>query len=289
MTTADVTAAPREAPVPAARLVRDPTALRAARASLHYAEAVRFWVDEPPEGGKVATAALLLATAAQQLDAAHAPMPAGQAGAFWSERCAEAGVSAEAWAALFHPEGRAALSPAALAPLRSVVWAGFAQLEAPEAARQRARLLRAAKGFALVLAVAGLGGGAALWASRALKSPSLLVGKPLRTSSTLNRDTGSSRLLFHTESDASPWVEYDLGAPTALREVTVENRSDCCDERAIPLLVEVSDDQLTWKSVASRNEPFSRVVLGFNPVTARYLRLRVNKPGYMHLEGVEAR
>jgi hypothetical protein len=95
-----------------------------------------------------------------------------------------------------------------------------------------------------------------------------------------------TNIFFHTQEEDSPWVEYDLGAPQKLARVHVTNRDDCCGERATPLLVEVSDDDKTWRGVAKQTETFRDVDIKFTPVTARYLRLRVEKRTAMHLGGV---
>ncbi len=115
-----------------------------------------------------------------------------------------------------------------------------------------------------------------------------------RTSSTLNNCTPETHKcqgkaftpFFHTNSEKSPWLEYDFGARRRVSKVVVENRRDCCKDRAVPLLVEVSDDRKHWKKVAERKKSFNTATLTFKPTSARYLRLRVNKTTPFHLESV---
>ncbi len=52
-------------------------------------------------------------------------------------------------------------------------------------------------------------------------------------------DQGAYGLLFHTTLEKDPWVEVDLGEERAISRVTVTNRVDCCQERAVPMVVSV--------------------------------------------------
>jgi hypothetical protein len=52
-------------------------------------------------------------------------------------------------------------------------------------------------------------------------------------------------------------------------------------------VLEVSDDQLRWREVGRKGEPFATWEARFTPVTARYLRARVDRTSVLHLEGVE--
>ena len=257
----------------------DAAALRAGKAAALYADAILFSVDEPKEGGRLATAALLLATAAEHLGPRD--------DALWVELCAQTSVAPETWTALFT---RTTLTADGVRDARRVVWAALSRFEAPELATQR-RLIarRAAMLFAGVLLLV-VGTSTVRAVQRHFESPSLLLGKPFRTSSHISHDPGNAKLLFHTDKDASPWVEYDLQGPLTLREVVIFNRSDCCNEAVLPLVVEVSDDQQHWTKVAEQKATFSSPLsLPFPPVQANYLRLRVERTSYLHLEGVEAR
>ena len=96
-----------------------------------------------------------------------------------------------------------------------------------------------------------------------------------------------SKIFFHTNEDAQPWVEFDLLAPTAFSEVYVRNRTDSVPDRAVPLVIEVSDDETNWRAVARRDDTFRTWTASFPTLTARYVRLRVDRRSYLHLEIVE--
>ncbi|HEX2657290.1 MAG TPA: discoidin domain-containing protein, partial [Polyangia bacterium] len=112
----------------------------------------------------------------------------------------------------------------------------------------------------LVLVVAGVKVGLSLDLR-----PSLTTGQPWRASSTLevchpqehSCADAVTNIFFHTLEEESPWVEFDLGSRKAFTRLTVKNRSDCCPDRAVPLIFEVSDDRVTWREVVRRTETFS--------------------------------
>lgn len=101
--------------------------------------------------------------------------------------------------------------------------------------------------------------------------------------------TAGARVFFHTENQASPWVAFDLVTRQSVRSVTVQNRGDCCRERAVPLVVEVSDDGAQWTEVARRDEVFDEWAATFPPRTTRHVRLRALRTTNLHLANVEIR
>ena len=125
----------------------------------------------------------------------------------------------------------------------------------------------------------------------------LAAGKPWRASSQYGSGGCQSPIqtcpgpyFFHTQvDDPSPWVEFDLGSEKTVSRVQVENRTDCCFDRALPLVVELSGDQKTWRVVATRDQVFTSWRATFEPAKARYVRLRVTKPGILHLSRVSVR
>jgi hypothetical protein len=157
----------------------------------------------------------------------------------------------------------------------------------------QARRLVLAGSVALALAAGGVGA-TRLWAWWR-SPPDLARGKPWTTSSVYaacQPEQGQcgperTRALFYTQEQLSPWYQVDLGGPTPFSRVTVRNRSDMLLERAVPLVLEVSADAASWREVARRVEPFARWDAAFAPVTARYLRARVDRFSALHLEGVE--
>jgi hypothetical protein len=65
----------------------------------------------------------------------------------------------------------------------------------------------------------------------------------------------------------------------------VENRADCCKERALPLNFEVYRNG-GWQLVAQRRAPFSTWSYDLKPVRAS--RVRVLRPGqnFLHLKRI---
>ena len=121
----------------------------------------------------------------------------------------------------------------------------------------------------------------------------LASGKPWQVSSNYGAGHGcespeqscsdSPHYFFHTAEEDKPWVEIDLGAPQAISRVIVENRQDCCTERAVPLVLEVSLDQKTFRQVAREDEVFDTWRAKFEKVEARYVRVRAARRTMLHL------
>jgi hypothetical protein len=132
---------------------------------------------------------------------------------------------------------------------------------------------------------------------RAVRGPDLAAGKAWHASSKaydckpeeMSCGGAHTAILFHTQEEAQPWVEFDLGAPTKFARVEVENRDDCCQERAVPLVIEVRNDGSEFRAVARTTEVFRNWTATFEAVTARYVRVRVERPSYLHLVGVRVR
>ncbi len=146
----------------------------------------------------------------------------------------------------------------------------------------------------LFVAVLGLSTVALVSLPRLFVPTDLAEGKRWRASSALEEchpdriECGGVRtaIFFHTREEDQPWVEFDLGKPTTFRSVSVRNRTDSLQERAVPLVLEVSDDRQTWQQLARREEPFGSWTPSFDAVTARYVRLRVTRKTFLHLEAV---
>ena len=117
-----------------------------------------------------------------------------------------------------------------------------------------------------------------------------------RTSSTLyachpdqhNCGGFTTDIFFSTAEDDSPWIEYDLGGHRSFSSLAVGNRVDCCQERAFPMVVEVSDDRTSWRKIAEQPANFDVWRPSFPRERARYLRLRVTKRSFLHLDAVAA-
>jgi len=95
--------------------------------------------------------------------------------------------------------------------------------------------------------------------------------------------TCGANFFFHTDKETDPWVEVYLGRVLRISSIEVQNRTDCCMERAVPLTVEVSTNQKKWKQVAQRKEPFTTWSPVFSPNRARYVRLKLKGEGPLHL------
>jgi hypothetical protein len=114
----------------------------------------------------------------------------------------------------------------------------------------------------------------------------LAQNKPWHTSSALPL-IYTANVLFHTIEEQNPWFEIDLVRPTTIHRLHVRNRADCCSERAVPLVAEVSLDRSTWQQVARTDSPFADWDPSFPPARARYVRLRVPRFTTLHLEDVK--
>ena len=126
------------------------------------------------------------------------------------------------------------------------------------------------------------------------EGPDLAVGKPWQASSFYPGYTASGLkptkptegAFFCTGEDTNPWWSVDLVKPTAVGSVTLVNRGDCCIERATPLVVELSNDGVTWREVARRNDSFRTWRPSFKATKTRYLRVRSLRRTYLHLKDV---
>jgi hypothetical protein len=114
----------------------------------------------------------------------------------------------------------------------------------------------------------------------------LAAGKPWSISSVLP-DVYSAKILFHTNQEMNPWFEIDLGEVKLVRQLRVRNRSDGNWDRAIPLIAELGNDRVNWQVVATRETPFATWEPSFPATHARYVRLRVPRVSFLHLEEVK--
>lgn len=187
----------------------------------------------------------------------------------------------------------AALS-AAVADLAAVARRVMTLLEAPDRALQsywHRQTVRAALGFMMGLVLIP---SIAFGLTELLKPADLAKGKPWRASSKyadcyphiISCGGARTAIFFHTLQENEPWVEIDLGAPTEFTSVEVWNRSDGWGDRAYPLALEVSDDQSSWRFVNRQDEEQKVWRVKFQPLTARYVRLRALRNTILHLDSV---
>lgn len=124
----------------------------------------------------------------------------------------------------------------------------------------------------------------------------LAKGKPWRASSswgTCSPERGRcgsliSRIIFHTLEDDSPWFEIDLQKKEKFSSISVINRKDeDMRSRAVPLVLEASDDAIKWRELARKTEVFLNWTAKFPPTEARYVRARADRKTWLHLEAVK--
>ena len=158
-------------------------------------------------------------------------------------------------------------------------------------------LQRGVRTVALALLTVSVVLGIAFGVQRMTQKPDLAAGKPWRASSSLDTckpqehycASAHTDIFFCTVEESEPWVEIDLGKPTAFSTLEIVNRSDCCADRAAPLAAEVSLDQKTWREVARRHDTFSVWHPKFSQQNARYVRIRALRRTILHLEKVAVR
>jgi hypothetical protein len=125
------------------------------------------------------------------------------------------------------------------------------------------------------------------------RHPNVALGKPWTASGSFEGAATSGRIgriaanfFFITNRQTNPWVRIDLLDPRSVGGVTVTNRIDCCRARAVPLIVEVSTDGVSWQEVVRRDENFDTWRAHFAPRVARFVRLRASTTTWLHLAGV---
>jgi hypothetical protein len=273
--------------------------------------------DEAMKTTQLAQAKLLAESARRlehPIDALPEGDPASMLLALWHQagRCAVAAAQAgsdDPTALLERAAGSAELllavqallaSPAsfdpgeqASAPQRAALIAAFTrnliqELERPVTTSRWQRALGDAKRFWLpgVVPLVGL----LALGVQLIRGPDLASSavRSLSSQASTCENASCGNATFHTNLEASPWVSYDFGSPRQLRSITVENRTDCCIERAVPLVIETSDDAKTWQEQTRTEQPFY-VYRHALKVKARYLRLRVAHKSYLHLRSVSIR
>jgi hypothetical protein len=124
--------------------------------------------------------------------------------------------------------------------------------------------------------------------------PDLAEGKRWQASSAWGAFPGTGLMAgeaaidgrFHTNDEQDPWVRLDLGGAQRVHAVRIENRTNCCKERAIPLAIELSVDGTSWKVVGYRRVLFDTYTQQFAAQPARYVRLRVDRRSVLHLRRI---
>jgi hypothetical protein len=91
---------------------------------------------------------------------------------------------------------------------------------------------------------------------------------------------------FHTQEEQDPWIEIDLGKAMRFSGVRVMNRRDGFFDRAVPLVIEVSNDRQSFREIARRPTSFSSWLAEFPQTKARYVRVRAANRTILHLATV---
>jgi len=131
------------------------------------------------------------------------------------------------------------------------------------------------------------------WAEASEAGRDLARGRAWRASSTYGSEGCKSpaqqcrsEFFFSTKEQNEPWLQIDLGGERTFSEVRIFNRSDCCGERAVPLILEVRGGDAPFREIARQTEAFDTWVATFPALSARYIRLRVARRSYLHLKRV---
>lgn len=100
-------------------------------------------------------------------------------------------------------------------------------------------------------------------------------------------DGDRTNLGFHTQCISRQWVSIDLGSSQEFEKVVVFNRADCCQERAVPIRIEVSNDNRSFRKVAEQNKQFDQWTADTPNAEGRYVRLMNMSNNCFHLSEVE--
>jgi hypothetical protein len=147
---------------------------------------------------------------------------------------------------------------------------------------------------ALVLAAFLATGGN--WLDRKLEKPNIALHCPVTVSSqypwqgtdhSLLVDGDRNNMGFHTQSGGQQWVVIDLGSVRKFNKLVAYNRSDGYQDRAVPIKLEVSKDNINFTLLRERKETFDQWTAGGLHAEGRYVRLLNTPPNFFHLAEVE--
>jgi len=155
------------------------------------------------------------------------------------------------------------------------------------------RWLRIGPALLTLVALLGLG---ARWLGNHRQQDNLAFHRPVIASSTLDVayrssdrlvDGNVSNVGFHTTpEDPNPWAMVDLGSSKRFSRVVMYNRADCCQERQVPMVLEVSADGVRFERLAERQVKFDKWTVQGLRATGRYVRFRLEGTGMFHLAEV---
>jgi hypothetical protein len=106
--------------------------------------------------------------------------------------------------------------------------------------------------------------------------------------------TKNGRWGFHTEHEANPWWEVDLGEAIAVAQVVIWNRCDEFASRNDRIQLWLSVDGQDFRMAYQHEGPTflgqadgRPLVIALEDRSARYVRLTLPAPSYLHLDEVE--
>ena len=101
-----------------------------------------------------------------------------------------------------------------------------------------------------------------------------------------NTGAADPPFFFHTLDQQDPYIDLEFERPVRVRRVLIENRSDCCEERALPLNVEIPGAS-SPRILCQRRSPFEVWTCSVKDVTTRRLRIRHPGKAMFHLRRIE--
>lgn len=133
-------------------------------------------------------------------------------------------------------------------------------------------------------------------AIRSMMLPNLALHKEVRVSSNWRPgiypatglvDGETTELGCHTDIENFPWAQIDLGQPKAIHRVVVTNRVDGDTMRAVPMVIEVSNDGKSFAPYARQESDFKVWTAKGRLTRARFVRVTVQKQSMLHLNEIE--
>lgn len=203
-------------------------------------------------------------------------------------------VLGDAWL-LSTPDLPAVGTHQALVAVRTALEAVLPPLEQRVGRGPALRGMRALRWAGAGVTLAALVVGGVLGVQAATRGPNLARFKPVTMSSQMDgypasqaTDDAVGVLGAHTNRENRPWLTVDLQGVYSIKQVIVYNRTDCCEDRMVPLIIEVSTNNRDFTLISRRDAEFHTWAAKFTPVQTRYVRLRVDKPStYLNVNEVQ--
>jgi hypothetical protein len=157
------------------------------------------------------------------------------------------------------------------------------------------RSVRALRWVGAGAAAAAVVLGAVVGVQSVTRGPNLAKFKPVTMSSQMEgyganqaTDDVVNVLGAHTNRENRPWLTVDLQGVYSIKHVVVHNRTDCCEDRMVPLIIEVSTNNRDFTMITRHDAEFHTWAAKFTPVQTRYVRLRVDKPStYLNVNEIQ--